>query len=52
MCEERIDRGERAGTPSELREVHARRRREVKRRSIERDLRKRTTAFWVKACDR
>src|ERR1700735_4644331 len=50
--QERIDRGERDGTPTELREENARLRREVKRLQIERDLLKKATAFWVKECDR
>jgi transposase len=50
--QERIDRGERDGTPTELREENARLRREVKRLHIERDLLKKATAFWVKECDR
>ncbi len=50
--QERIDRGEREGTTSEMREENARLRREVKRLSMERDLLKRSVAFWVKELDR
>lgn len=46
--QERIDRGERDGTTSEMREENARLRREVKRLTTERDLLKRSVAFWVK----
>jgi transposase len=50
--QERVDRGERDGTPTELREENTRLRREVKRLEMERDLLKKATAFWVKEYDR
>ena len=50
--QERIDRGEREGTTTEVREENARLRREVKRLTMERDLLKRSVAFWVKERDR
>jgi transposase len=50
--QERIDRGEREGTTTEMREENARLRREVKRLTMERDLLKRSVAFWVKELDR
>ena len=50
--QERIDRGEKDGTPTELREENARLRREVKRLQMERDLLKKATAFWVKEYER
>ena len=50
--QERIDRGEREGTTTEIREENARLRREVKRLTIERDLLKKATAFWVRESDR
>jgi transposase len=50
--QERIDRGEREGTTTEVREENARLRREVKRLTMERDLLKRSVAFWVKELDR
>ena len=50
--QERIDRGEREGLLSEEREEMARLRREVKRLTMERDLLKRSVAFWVKELDR
>jgi len=50
--QERIDRGEREGLSSEEREEMARLRREVKRLTMERDLLKRSVAFWVKELDR
>ena len=50
--QERIDRGEREGTTTEVREENARLRREVKRLTTERDLLKRSVAFWVKELDR
>lgn len=50
--QERIDRGEREGTTTEMREENARLRREVKRLATERDLLKRSVAFWVKELDR
>ena len=52
MRQERIDRGERDGTTTEMREENARLRREVKRLQMERDLLKRSVAFWVKELDR
>ena len=50
--QERIDRGEREGTSTEVREENARLKREVKRLTMERDLLKRSVAFWVKELDR
>ena len=50
--QERIDRGEREGLSTEEREEMARLRREVKRLTMERDLLKRSVAFWVKEQDR
>jgi len=50
--QERIDRGEREGTTTQMREEDARLRREVKRLQMERDLLKRSVAFWVKERDR
>jgi transposase-like protein len=50
--QERVDRGEREGTTTEMREENARLKREVKRLTIERDLLKRSVAFWVKEQDR
>ena len=50
--QERVDRGERDGTPTELREENTRLRREVKRLSMERDLLKKATAFWVRESER
>ena len=50
--QERVDRGEREGLTSEEREEMARLRREVKRLTTERDLLKRSVAFWVKELDR
>jgi len=50
--QERIDRGEREGTTTQMREENARLRREVKRLQMERDLLKRSVAFWVKERDR
>ena len=50
--QERIDRGERNGLTSEEREEMAKLRREVKRLTMERDLLKRSVAFWVKELDR
>jgi transposase-like protein len=50
--QERIDRGERDGTPTELREENTRLRRELKRVEMERDLLKKATAFWVKESER
>jgi transposase len=50
--QERIDRGEREGTTTEMREENTRLRKEVKRLTTERDLLKRSVAFWVKELDR
>ena len=50
--QERVDRGEREGLSSEEREELGRLRREVKRLTTERDLLKRSVAFWVKEQDR
>ena len=50
--QERIDRGEREGTTTEMREENARLKREVKRLTMERDLLKRSVAFWVEELDR
>ncbi len=50
--QERIDRGEREGTTTEVREENTRLKREVKRLTMERDLLKRSVAFWVKEQDR
>jgi transposase len=50
--QERIDRGQREGTTTELREENTRLRREVKRLTMERDLLKKATAFWVRELDR
>src|SRR5271169_2527314 len=50
--QERIDRGEREGTTTEMREENVRLRRKVKRLTMERDLLKRSVAFWVKELDR
>jgi len=50
--QERIDRGMREGTTTELREENTRLRREVKRLTMERDLLKKATAFWVRESDR
>ena len=50
--QERIDRGEREGTTTEIREENVRLRREVKRLTMERDLLKKATAFWVKESQR
>ena len=50
--QERIDRGEREGSTTEDREELAKLRREVKRLTMERDLLKRSVAFWVKELDR
>src|SRR5664280_459852 len=49
---EKVDRGEREGLSTEEREEMSRLRREVKRLTMERDLRKRSVAFWVKELDR
>jgi len=50
--QERIDRGEREGLSTEEREELTKLKREVKRLTMERDLLKRTVAFWVKEQDR
>jgi transposase len=50
--QERVDRGERDGTPTELREENTRLRRELKRVEMERDLLKKATAFWVRESER
>jgi transposase len=50
--QERIDRGLREGTSTEVREENVRLRREVKRLTMERDLLKKATAFWVRESDR
>jgi transposase len=50
--QERVDRGEREGLSTEDREEMTRLRREVKRLTMERDLLKRSVAFWVKESDR
>jgi transposase-like protein len=50
--QERIDRGLREGTTTELREENAKLRREVRRLTTERDLLKKATAFWVRESDR
>jgi transposase-like protein len=50
--QERIDRGEREGLSTEEREELGRLKREVKRLTQERDLLKRSVAFWVKEQDR
>ena len=52
MRQERIDRGEREGTMTEIREENVRLRREVKRLTMERGLLKKATAFWVKESER
>ena len=50
--QERIDRGEREGTSSDLRAENARLNRENKQLRLERDLLKKATAFWVKESER
>ena len=50
--QERIDRGEKEGTSSDLRAENARLNREIKQLRLERDLLKKATAFWVKESDR
>ncbi len=52
VVQKRIDRGEREGTTTDMREENVRLRREVKRLTMERDLLKRSVAFWVKELDR
>jgi len=49
---EKIERGEREGLSRDEREELVKLRREVKRLTTERDLLKRSTAFWVKESDR
>jgi transposase len=50
--QEKVDRGQRQGTSTEDREEIAKLKAEVKRLSMERDLLKRSVAFWVKELDR
>ncbi len=50
--QERIDRGERQGLSTDEREELTALKREVKRLTMERDLLKRSVAFWVKEQDR
>ena len=50
--QERIDRGEKEGTSSDLRAENARLSRENKQLRLERDLLKKATAFWVKESER
>jgi transposase-like protein len=50
--QERIDRGERDGLSTDEREELTALKREVKRLTMERDLLKRSVAFWVKEQDR
>jgi transposase len=50
--QERIDRGEREGLSSEERARITELERQVKRLTSERDLLKRSVAFWVKESDR
>ena len=50
--QERIDRGERQGLSTDEREELTTLKREVKRLTMERDLLKRSVAFWVKELDR
>jgi transposase-like protein len=50
--QERIDRGEREGLSSEDRARISELERQVKRLTSERDLLKRSVAFWVKESDR
>ena len=50
--QERIDRGEREGLSTDEREELTTLKREVKRLTMERDLLKRSVAFWVKEQDR
>lgn len=50
--QERIDRGEREGLTSEERARLGELERQVKRLTMERDLLKRSVAFWVKELDR
>ena len=48
LRQERVDRGEREGLSTDERDEMTRLRREVKRLTMERDLLKRSLAFWVK----
>src|SRR5208283_3118645 len=50
--QERIDRGEREGLSTDEREELTTLKREVKRLTMERDLLKRSVAFWVKELGR
>jgi transposase len=50
--QERIDRGEKEGTSSDVRAENARLSRENKQLRLERDLLKKATAFWVKESER
>jgi transposase-like protein len=50
--QERINRGLAEGTTTEVREENVRLRWEAKRLTMERDLLKRSVAFWVKELDR
>jgi len=50
--QELIDRREKEGTMTEVREENVRLRREVKRLTMQRDLLKRSVAFWVEEQDR
>jgi transposase-like protein len=50
--QERIDRGEKEGSSSDLRAENARLNRENKQLRLERDLLKKATAFWVKESER
>jgi transposase len=50
--QERIDRGEKEGTTSDVRAENARLSRENKQLRLERDLLKKATAFWVKESER
>ncbi len=50
--QERIDRGEKEGTTSDLRAENARLNRELRQVRMERDLLKNVTAFWVKESER
>src|SRR5271167_4773703 len=52
LRQERVDRGEREGLSTDERDQMTRLRREVKRLTMERDLLKRSVAFWVKELDR
>lgn len=50
--QERVDRGERDGALTELREENTRLRREVKRLQMQRDLLKKATAFFMRESER